>query len=88
LLNDSAKLELELTARKAFEHSSFTFHRSVFTLSDDYDESAELEQDEFDVVLQLVESGEEFYACSECSYGLTEIPNYSRYYCENCGLHY
>lgn len=45
---------------------------------------------EVELVLELpmVETGSYVYVCEECGCGLTEIPYYNRYYCENCGLHY
>lgn len=43
---------------------------------------------EMDFEAPLAESGGFVYVCSECGSDLTEIPNYNRYYCENCGLHY
>jgi predicted SprT family Zn-dependent metalloprotease len=52
----------------------------------DLEESPDEEQEGLEV--QSVELENYFYVCSECGYGLTEIPNYNRYYCENCGLHY
>jgi len=52
----------------------------------DLEECLDEEQEGLEV--QSVELVEDFYVCSECGYGLTEIPNYNRYYCENCGLHY
>lgn len=36
----------------------------------------------------MAESGAYVYVCEECGNGLTEIPYYNRFYCENCGLHY
>jgi len=56
------------------------------TLLDLEEESPDEEQE--GLLVQSVELVEDFYVCSECGYGLTEIPNYNRYYCENCGLHY
>jgi predicted amidophosphoribosyltransferase len=52
----------------------------------DLEEPLDEEQEGLEV--QFVELENDFYVCSECGYGLTEIPNYNRYYCENCGLHY
>jgi len=43
---------------------------------------------EMDFEVPVAESGGFVYVCSECGSGLTEIPYYNRYYCENCGLHY
>jgi len=62
----------------------------VFVLPEDVEEESmgESEVEEQVVEIPIIDEGSCFYVCSECGYGLTEIPNYNRYYCENCGLHY
>ncbi len=46
--------------------------------------------DQFPVVqeISVVDAGECVYVCEVCGSELTEIPEYNRYYCEHCGLHY
>jgi len=47
------------------------------------DEELELEVEE-----PIFEILGDVYVCSSCGCPLTEIPEYNRFYCEYCGLHY
>jgi allophanate hydrolase subunit 1 len=62
----------------------------VLILSEDVEEDSNYESEPEQQVIEVpvIYEGSAFYACSECGCGLTEIPYYNRYYCENCGLHY
>jgi hypothetical protein len=54
------------------------------------EEEQESQEYPVEIVIELpfIEGGSYLLVCSECGCGLTEIPYYNRYYCENCGLHY
>ena len=51
-------------------------------------EEQELDEVELLVEVPAVEILGDLYVCAACGQRLTEIPEYNRYYCENCGLHY
>lgn len=61
-------------------------------MSEDVEDEQDITEDaaELEIVFEVpvADSGGFTYVCSECGSGLTEIPFYNRYYCENCGLHY
>jgi len=53
----------------------------------------DIDEDEMDEVELIVDAPVfevlgDLYVCCECGTRLTEVPEYNRFYCENCGLHY
>jgi hypothetical protein len=59
-------------------------------LSEETEEEMIEEEEPAEIIVEIpvAEGGTYLYVCEQCGSELTEIPNYNRYYCKNCGLHY